>query len=100
MLILPVVFDALGLYFTELNSYKGSWWFFLFFSLVLYYIAIEGYANAVVAKIPFEISVFEKKPALLLANPFHSETEVLDIDFEFLENKPSEKITNQRVHNF
>lgn len=93
MLILPVVFDALGLYFTELNSYKGSWWFFLFFSLVLYYIAIEGYANAVVAKIPFEISVFEKKPALLLANPFHSETEVLDIDFEFLENKPSEEIT-------
>ena len=34
----------------------------------------------------------KKKPALLLANPYHTETEVLDIDFEFFENKPSEEI--------
>jgi AraC-like DNA-binding protein len=86
MLILPVVFDILGLFFPELKSYTGSWWFFLFFSMVMYYIAITGYANAVQAEIPFKMSFFEKNP-ILLQNPNQSNVPetVIDIQTEVFE---------------
>lgn len=66
MILLPIIFDLATLIYPNLNSYKGSWWFFLLFSLVLYYIAITGYTNATQTKIGFEMSVFEKKPIYLI----------------------------------
>lgn len=59
MLLLPVVFDLMGLFYPELKSYTGSWWFFLFFSLITFYIGLSGYANAVQTSIPFKPSAFE-----------------------------------------
>ncbi len=61
MLLLPVVFDVLGLFYPELKTYTGSWWFFLFFSLITFYIGLSGYANSVQTSIPFELSVFDPK---------------------------------------
>ena len=91
MLILPIVFDILCLFFPDLNSYQGSWWFFLFFSLIMYFIAISGYSNTVETKIPFRISAFENKSVLLLTN--HNEKEIpIYIDYEITETNPSAEI--------
>ncbi|WP_264522388.1 helix-turn-helix domain-containing protein [Flavobacterium sp. N1994] len=92
MLVLPIVFDTITIFYPELNSYTGSWWFFLFFSIVMYYIAVTGYANPIVTKIPFEISVFDKKPALLLANNFSVEEAIIDIEHETFEAQTSPEI--------
>lgn len=97
MLLLPILFNITSLFYPELNSYKGSWWFFLFFSIVMYYIAITGYANPIVTKIPFEISMFDKKPALLLSNNSTSEEAVIDIEHEIYEAQTSPEIENWKA---
>ncbi len=66
MIILPFVFDFLEQYIKEDNAYKNGWWFYLAYSIVLYYIAITGYANAIETKIGFELSVFNEKSVFLL----------------------------------
>ncbi|TRX41545.1 helix-turn-helix domain-containing protein [Flavobacterium restrictum] len=66
MLLLPSIFDIIAKIVPAIQSYQGSWWFYLAFSLVLYYIAITGYANAVNTKIGFKVSVLDSKPMLLL----------------------------------
>ena len=80
MLILPILFDVISYFYPEMNSYKGSWWFFLAFSYIMYYIAIAGYSNAIETKIPFQVSVFENKPILLLASNYTTEEVTIDID--------------------
>jgi len=92
MLLLPLVFDAVSVFYPELNSYTGSWWFFLFFSIIMYYIAVTGYANPIVTKIPFEISVFDKKPALLLSDSLNTEDSVIDIEHPVFEAQTSPEI--------
>lgn len=51
MLTLRLLFFILG----ELMdfAYKGFWWYFLFFGISFYYIAITGYANSIETKVPF-----------------------------------------------
>lgn len=94
MLLLPIAFDILAYYFPSINSYKGSWWFFLFFSMIMYYIAITGYSNSVATKIPFKLSVFNGNPVLLLnenkTNP-HEEA-AIDISHEVYEENQSPEI--------
>lgn len=52
MLALRLLFFVLG----ELIdfAYKGFWWYFLFFGVSFYYIAITGYANSIETKVPFK----------------------------------------------
>lgn len=107
MLSLPIVLDIVSSFYPEIDSYTGTWWFFLFFSIIMYYIAIIGYSNPIVTKIPFEISVFTNQPALLLqANK--SEEVIIDIEHEtFTEqespetnlwkNKIETLITNEKL---
>lgn len=97
MLLLPLVFDAISLFYPELNSYTGSWWFFLFFSIIMYYVAVTGYSNPIVTKIPFEISVFDKKPALLLSEASNTEAAIIDIEHEVFEEKTSPEIENWKA---
>lgn len=66
MLIIKISFDILSIFYPKLNSYEGGWWFYLFFSIVLYYIAITGYSNGVKSNLGFDISLFENKTQLLL----------------------------------
>jgi len=87
MLLLPFVFDIVTYFFPKMASYTGSWWFFLFFSIIMYYIAITGYSNAVNTKVAFQMSVFNSSPILLL-NESQSTLEepvVIDIDHETFE---------------
>lgn len=102
MLLLPILFDIIGNFYQPVNSYVGSWWFFLAFSLVLYYIAITGYSNGVHSKIGFEISVFDKNPTLLLAQSENYSIEyqtIIDIEHEVFEqeNTPELEIWKWKI---
>lgn len=104
MLLLPVLFDIIGNFYHPVNSYVGSWWFFLAFSLVLYYIAITGYSNGVHSKIGFEISVFDKHPTLLLAANEDYSIEgqtIIDIEHEVFEqsNVPELELWKSKIEN-
>ena len=102
MLLLPIVFDIATYFYPKLASYQGSWWFFLFFSVVMYYIAVTGYSNNVVAKIPFRMSALESKPILLLGeNQTDNLNEsTIDIEYEvFVENpNPEIETWKQTIH--
>ncbi|MFV8331619.1 helix-turn-helix domain-containing protein [Flavobacterium sp. GSP14] len=90
MLLLPLVFDGIGYFFPEIKSYQGSWWFYLFFSIVMYYIAITGYSNPTNATIPFKMSFFDKSPILLLDLNSTTDLETsIDIQYETIEKAVS-----------
>ena len=94
MLLLPIVFDVAAYFYPELESYTGSWWFFLCFSLVMYYIAISGYGNAIESKVAFRTSGFESQPILLLAES-QSDTDqavTIDITHEIVPSDPSAEV--------
>lgn len=93
MLVLPIIFDIIEYIYPEMKSYKGSWWFFLSFSIVMYYIAITGYSNPINATIPFKMSFFDKNPILLLSENNSDELEtIIDIQHETFEEKNSPEI--------
>lgn len=84
MLLLPVTFDGFAYFYPKLNSYTGTWWFFLFFSFIMYYIAITGYSNPVNSTIPFKFSESNNHQIFLLSenNSTIEEESVIDIDYE------------------
>ena len=66
---------------------------FMFFSIVMYYIAITGYSNPINSSIPFKISLFDKNPILLLNSNNAEEVEtVIDIEHETFEEVNSPEI--------
>ncbi|CAM3466011.1 HTH araC/xylS-type domain-containing protein [Flavobacterium longum] len=67
MLLLPVVFDVIGLVYPEVKTYTGSWWFFLCFSLITFYIALSGYSNSVQTAIPFKLPATGEHSILVLS---------------------------------
>jgi AraC-like DNA-binding protein len=86
MLLLPIIFDGLACFYPDLKSYTGSWWYFLFFSIVMYYIAIAGYSNSIQATIPFKIAANNTHQIVLLSQTKNMVEEelVIDIDFEIV----------------
>lgn len=86
MLCVKVIFYVLGEIMDM--SYWDTWWYFLVFAMLFYYIAITGYANSIETKIAFRPNLLQYRPALLLN--YHSssindtslteEAEVIDID--------------------
>lgn len=76
-----------GFYVAEMflaHSYTNSWWYFLTFAIIFYYIAITGYANSIETKIAFSPNLLSYRPALLLnyhssSNNTHTETEEADV---------------------
>lgn len=108
LMLLPVAFDCLGLLFPELVTYKGSWWFFLAYSLVMYYLAITAYSNPIVSRIGFRFQLFEAESKYLLVSDKSISEEMVEINSkiddrsidEILEwkNKIVEVITNQELY--
>jgi AraC-like DNA-binding protein len=93
MLVLPIIFDIIEYIYPEMKSYKGSWWFYLFFSIVMYYIAVMGYSNPVLSSIPYKMSLFDKNPVLLLGENQPNETEtIIDIQHETFKETISPEI--------
>lgn len=97
MLLLPPVFNAVAFFYPELNSYTGSWWLFLFFSIVMSYIAIAGYSNPIATKIPFQFSAFDKRPVLLLSDNWNTEAVAIDIEHEVFEEQASAEMENWKA---
>ncbi len=64
MLVVRVVFYILDLFVDR--SYGDTWWYFLMFAIIFYYIAITGYGNSVEAKIAFRPHLLRYRPTLLL----------------------------------
>lgn len=83
MLMFRLVFFVLGL-FIDLN-YWGTWWYFLTFAVLFYYIAITGYSNSIETKISFRFNVLSYRPALLLQyNPTVNEEEIVTEEAEII----------------
>lgn len=66
ILSLQLFFYLLMRLFPATNTYVGSWWHYFSFALILYYIAITGYANSIETTIAFTPNLFTARPALLL----------------------------------
>jgi len=74
MLLVRLVF-YISNFFIE-NNYWDTWWYFLVFAIIFYYIAITGYANSIETKIAFKPYLLINRPALLLSNqPFEWQNE-------------------------
>jgi AraC-like DNA-binding protein len=97
MLMLPVAIDALSFYYPEVHSYTGAWWFYLFFSIIMYYLAIIGYSNPIVSKIPFDISIFTNQPALLLQANTIAEESIIAIESSSIQENKSPEIDQWKL---
>ena len=66
---LLMLFVRLGFYISDFFMQKGysdTWWYFLVFAVIFYYIAITGYANSVETKVAFNLNLLTYRPSLLL----------------------------------
>ena len=77
MLLLPLLFELISTFYPELKSYSGSWWFYLLYSIVLFYIAITGYGNNAITKIGFQMKLQEHNLVYFL-----TETNLPTVNFE------------------
>ncbi|RYY56840.1 MAG: helix-turn-helix domain-containing protein [Chitinophagaceae bacterium] len=67
MLVIRIVFFVAG-FFTDLD-YWSTWWYYLVFAIIFYYIAITGYANSIESGISFATRLVHYKPVFLLNVP-------------------------------
>jgi AraC-like DNA-binding protein len=69
MLVLRLLFFIAGMLpvFNKM-AYAGAWWEYFSFSIIFYYIAITGYSNTIVAKLPFKLNLIDNKKILLLTD--------------------------------
>ena len=82
MLLIRFGFNIHNLLFD--SDYESSWWYFLTFAVIFYYIAITGYANSIETKIGFQLNLLNYRPALLLNYypsqlPHDAETEEAEV---------------------
>lgn len=86
MLILRLLFFIAGLLpFFGSFAYSGPWWEYFSFAIIFYYIAIIGYSNTIVTKVPFKLNFIGNRKALLLTdsscendNSFIDEAEIVE----------------------
>ena len=50
-------------------DYTGTWWYYLLFAILFYYIAINGYANALETRMLFHLDLLSYKRQSLLTAP-------------------------------
>ena len=86
MLGFRLLFFVLGEIFDL--AYKGFWWYFLFFGILFYYIAITGYANSIETKVPFRTSGAGNRHGLLLLPPVSGQQEAITEDAEVISVEP------------
>jgi AraC-like DNA-binding protein len=86
MLVVRLFFYIVGFFIPD--TYMNTWWYFLAFAIIFYYIAITGYSNSIETKIAFQPNLLNYRPALLLNyHPTYfteevktEEAEIIDID--------------------
>lgn len=79
--------------------YAETWWYFLTFAILFYYIAISGYANSVETKVAFKPNMMVNRPALLLnyqqENTSEEDAEVIEIEPTEKEQAVSDEVLNE-----
>lgn len=82
------------------TSYFSTWWYFLAFAIIFYYIAITGYANSIETKIAFKPNLVSYRSALLL-NYFPSSLQnapvTEDADIIEIESEPTTQLATNEV---
>ncbi len=96
MLLLRIVFYIVPFFTDGFKDYSGIWWHYLFFSIILYYIAITGYSNPVETKIGYTLSYIKNKPIYLLSSNETTADNTIDIEYEF-ENEISDEVFQWKV---
>ncbi|AWA30060.1 AraC family transcriptional regulator [Flavobacterium magnum] len=69
LMSLPVIFDLVALFYPQATSYAGSWWYFLAYSVVMYYLALTAYSNPVVQKMAFRVYSEGNQQRVALGTP-------------------------------
>jgi AraC-like DNA-binding protein len=89
MQILQIIFNILFLIIPQMNNYAGSWWYFLCFSILMFYIAINGYSNNIETTIPFKLNLLGHQTIYLLSPQNGNEIAVSEdiIEIESIPNK-------------
>ncbi len=85
MLIVRSGFYISDFFITQ--NYANTWWYFLSFAVIFYYIAITGYSNSVETKVSFRPDILGYKAPLLINNEsaiaepeeITEETEIIEI---------------------
>ena len=73
-------------------DYIGSWWYYLAFAVLFYYIAINGYSNSIETRTRLSLDLLSyKKQPLLSAPVVANEPFIEEIPFEEDETTPAEK---------
>ena len=67
ILLLWVLYRLFGQYIP--GQYRRAWWYYLCFSILMYYVAITGYSNSVVAKVSFAVPLLSNHTVQLLPAP-------------------------------
>ncbi len=63
-------------------SYAEAWYYYLFFSIIMYYIAINGYSNAIVAKLPQQLFGQNNEPLKIGYNSKENFEYIEDVDVQ------------------
>jgi AraC-like DNA-binding protein len=94
MLIIRLLFFIASLIpaFDKL-AYRGPWWDYFSFAVIFYYIAITGFANTVVAKLPFKLNLIDNKKMLLLPQS----NSILNTENNFIEEAEIIEISDNKV---
>lgn len=89
MLLLRLLFNVLS-YMPAFSkfTYVGPWWEYFSFSIIFYFIAINGFSNNLETRIPFRLDLLSYRPLLLLPastaaefqNDHVEEAEVVEIN--------------------
>lgn len=76
-------------------GYQDTWWYYLLFAFIFYYIAITGYANSIEQKKLFELDFLRyQMPALIGAGSVPDDSALEDATFEVI---PSSKSTDSET---
>lgn len=92
MLVLRLIFYILPYFINGADDYTGIWWHYLFFSIILYYIAILGYSNPVISTIGYKVASLEKRTVLLLNNSNNLDDNTIEVYFEAITDNIDENV--------
>lgn len=68
-------------------KYTDSWWYYLLFAVIFYYIAITGYSNSIVTKAHYQLAFLQQQLPPLLPNINQESENTEDISFEDVTEK-------------
>ncbi len=88
-----LILGLFGFLGVEVN-YTDSWWYYLLFGIIFYYIAITGYANSIITKANYQLAFLQQQLPPLLPNTNQESAITEDINFEYLtENTTTHEAT-------